>query len=69
MNDFQERVAQLTAGTSGIGRAAVAFAREGAKVAVRTPEFSLFNQGRVQENSKELLRQGTLIANFLRGHW
>ena len=33
------------------------------------PEFSLFNQDRVQVNSADLLRQGPLVVSFFRGHW
>lgn len=39
------------------------------KVGDRAPEFSLFNQDRVKVTSAELLRQGSVILSFFRGHW
>ena len=39
------------------------------KVGDRAPEFSLFNQDRVQVSSAEVLRQGPLVVSFFRGHW
>ena len=39
------------------------------RIGDRAPEFSLFNQDRVQVNSAELLRQGPVVVSFFRGHW
>ena len=39
------------------------------KVGDRAPEFTLFNQDRVQVGSAELLREGPLVISFFRGHW
>src|SRR5258708_6748198 len=69
VNDIQQRVAQVTGGPSGIGHAVIASARGGANIGNRALEFSLPDQGHVDENSRELLRQGTVIANFFRGRW
>lgn len=35
----------------------------------RAPEFTLFNQDHVPVSSADLLRQGTLVVSFFRGHW
>jgi hypothetical protein len=35
----------------------------------RAPEFSLFNQDHVQVSSSELVREGSVIVSFFRGHW
>jgi hypothetical protein len=39
------------------------------RVGDRAPEFSLFNQDHIQVNSADLLRQGSLVVSFFRGHW
>lgn len=39
------------------------------KVGGRAPSFTLFNQDHVQVASGELLRQGSLVVRFFRGHW
>ncbi len=39
------------------------------KVGDRAPEFNLFNQDHVQLVSTDLLRQGSLVVSFFRGHW
>ena len=39
------------------------------KVGDRAPGFSLFNQDHVQVSSSDLLRQGSLVISFFRGHW
>ena len=35
----------------------------------RAPSFTLFNQEEVQVDSADLLRQGSLVIGFFRGHW
>jgi hypothetical protein len=44
-------------------------ANKALRVGDRAPEFSLFNQDHVQVNSADLLRQGSLVVSFFRGHW
>jgi hypothetical protein len=39
------------------------------KVGDRAPNFTLFNQDHVQVDSNDLLREGTLVVSFFRGHW
>jgi hypothetical protein len=39
------------------------------KVGDRAPSFTLFNQDHVQVASADLLREGTLVVSFFRGHW
>jgi hypothetical protein len=39
------------------------------KVGDRAPSFSLFNQDHVQVEWANLLRQGSLVVSFFRGHW
>jgi len=39
------------------------------KVGDRAPSFTLFNQDHVQVSSTDLLRQGSLVVSFFRGHW
>jgi len=33
------------------------------------PQFRLFNQDHVEVDSADLLRQGSLVVSFFRGHW
>ncbi|HEY3963448.1 MAG TPA: hypothetical protein VGM05_02760 [Planctomycetaceae bacterium] len=68
MTNFPEKAVSVTGGTSGMIVAAV-FEREASLVGVRAPEFSVFNRDHVQEISRELLRQGALIASFFQGRW
>jgi hypothetical protein len=44
-------------------------ANKALRVGDRAPEFGLFNQDHVQVNSADLLRQGSLVVSFFRGHW
>jgi hypothetical protein len=44
-------------------------ANKALRVGDRAPEFSLFNQDHIQVNSADLLRQGSLVVSFFRGHW
>ena len=44
-------------------------ANKALRVGDRAPEFRLFNQDHVQVNSADLLRQGSLVVSFFRGHW
>jgi hypothetical protein len=39
------------------------------KVGDRAPDFSLFNQDHEQVNSSDLVRRGSLVVSFFRGHW
>jgi hypothetical protein len=39
------------------------------KVGDRVPSFTLFNQDQVQVASTDLLREGSLLVSFFRGHW
>jgi hypothetical protein len=67
MNDFQEKVALVARRTSGIVRSvSVSLAPIVEDPAVeRSPSHQEYEQG----NSRELLRQGALIAGFFRGRW
>jgi len=39
------------------------------KVGDHAPSFTLFNQDHAQVASADLLREGTLVISFFRGHW
>ena len=39
------------------------------KVGDHAPSFTLFNQDHVQVASADILREGSLVVSFFRGHW
>jgi hypothetical protein len=43
--------------------------RTALEVGDRAPDFTLFNQDRVEVGSADLLRGGPLVVTFFRGHW
>jgi hypothetical protein len=68
MNNFEEKAVSVAGGTSGMVLAA-AMGREASPVGEHAPDFSVFTRDHVQEISRELLRQGALIASFFQGRW
>jgi hypothetical protein len=57
-----ESMHRATADLRGAARATLG-------VGDRAPDFTLFNQDRVEVRSADLFRSGPLVLSFFRGHW
>ena len=66
-NVTAERVAMMHRATAELKASGIE--SRALKIGDHAPDFALFNQDHVNVSSKALLRQGSMVVSFFRGHW